>query len=57
MKVAVLGAGGWGTALSILLHDNKHEVTLWAYKKEYADELTNLRENRTYLHGVTIPNR
>ncbi|MCL5034982.1 MAG: NAD(P)H-dependent glycerol-3-phosphate dehydrogenase [Bacteroidetes bacterium] len=55
MKVAVLGAGGWGTALSILLHDNKHAVTLWAYKKEYAEELTNLRENRTYLHGVTIP--
>ncbi len=55
MKVAVLGAGGWGTALSILLHDNQHNVTLWAYKKEYAAELAQRRENRTYLHGVTIP--
>lgn len=55
MKVTVLGAGGWGTALSLLLHDNGASVTLWAYKKEYADELSQVRENRTYLHGVSIP--
>ncbi len=55
MNVTVLGAGGWGTALSILLHDNAAKTTLWAYKKEYAEELSRLRENRTYLHGVTIP--
>ncbi len=55
MKVAVLGAGGWGTALSILLHGNGAEVTLWGYKSEIVDELSRLRENRTYLHGVTIP--
>lgn len=55
MKVTVLGAGGWGTALSLLLHDNGASVTLWAYKEEYADELARVRENKTYLHGVTIP--
>lgn len=55
MNVTVLGAGGWGTALSLLLHDNGASVTLWAYKKEYADELSLSRENRTYLHGVSIP--
>ncbi len=55
MNVSVLGAGGWGTALSLLLNDNGASVTLWAYKKEYADELAMVRENRTYLHGVTIP--
>ncbi len=55
MKVTVLGAGGWGTALSLLLHGNGAAVTLWAYKAEYADELSKVRENRTYLHGVTIP--
>lgn len=55
MNVSVLGAGGWGTALSLLLNDNGASVTLWAYKKEYADELASIRENRTYLHGVTIP--
>ncbi|HEY9167338.1 MAG TPA: NAD(P)H-dependent glycerol-3-phosphate dehydrogenase [Candidatus Kryptonia bacterium] len=55
MKVSVLGAGGWGTALCIPLHDNGAEVTLWAYKKEYAEELDRLRENKTYLQGVSIP--
>ncbi len=55
MKVTVLGAGGWGTALSLVLNDNGASVTLWAYKSEYADELNRSRENKTYLHGVTIP--
>ncbi len=55
MNVTVLGAGGWGTALSLLLNDNGASVTLWAYKEEYAEELTRVRENKTYLHGVSIP--
>ena len=29
-KVGVLGAGSWGTALAILLHDNGHDVTVWS---------------------------
>ena len=29
-NVGVLGAGSWGTALSVLLHDNGHEVTIWS---------------------------
>ncbi|MGC8595793.1 MAG: NAD(P)H-dependent glycerol-3-phosphate dehydrogenase [Candidatus Kryptoniota bacterium] len=55
MKVSVLGAGGWGTALSILLHDNGARVTLWAYKQEYAKELSEARENKNYLPGIIIP--
>jgi glycerol-3-phosphate dehydrogenase (NAD(P)+) len=55
MNVTVLGAGGWGTALSLLLNDNGASVTLWAYKDEYAGELARVRENKTYLNGVPIP--
>lgn len=55
MRVTVLGAGGWGTALSILLHHNGLQVTLWAYTEDFADELSSTRENKTYLHGVSIP--
>jgi glycerol-3-phosphate dehydrogenase (NAD(P)+) len=55
MRVTVLGAGGWGTALSILLHHNGLQVTLWAYTEDFADELSSKRENKTYLHGVSIP--
>ena len=32
-KVGVLGAGSWGTALSVLLHDNGHQVTIWSRRK------------------------
>lgn len=55
MKVSVLGAGGWGTALSILLNDNGLPVTLWAFKEDNASELASTRENKLYLHGVSIP--
>ena len=55
MNVTVLGAGGWGTALSILLLDNGASVKLWAYNEDFAREISETRENRTYLRGVTIP--
>ena len=35
MRISVLGAGSWGTALSIILQSNGHDVTLWEYKRGY----------------------
>lgn len=55
MNIAVLGAGGWGTTLSILLNNNGHKVTLWEYNKEYADTLKEYRENFYYLPKIKIP--
>lgn len=55
MNCCVLGAGGWGTTLAILLHNNGHKVTLWEYKPDYAEELKSKQENRIYLPGVLIP--
>lgn len=55
MKISVLGAGGWGTTLSILLHYNGHQVTLWEYKKNYVKELVKKRINSVYLPGINIP--
>jgi glycerol-3-phosphate dehydrogenase (NAD(P)+) len=55
MRIFVLGAGGWGTTLSILLHHNGHEVILWEYKKMYARQLNRSRINKYYLPGVKIP--
>ena len=54
MKIAVLGSGGWGTALALLLLENGHDVTLWSYKEE---ESVRLRESRTnrLLSGVPLP--
>jgi len=55
MNVAVMGAGGWGTTLSILLYRNGHKVTLWEYNPEYANTLNEYRENFYYLPKIKIP--
>lgn len=55
MKIAVLGAGAFGTTLAVLLHYNGHKVTLWEYKKSFAKEMIKKRENKTYLPGTPLP--
>lgn len=55
MKIGILGAGGWGTALALLLQKNKHNVTLWEYQREYAHTLDEFRENFYFLPKVKIP--
>lgn len=54
-KIAVLGAGSWGTALALALARNGHQVTLWAHSKEHADTLAADRENKQYLPGFNFP--
>jgi glycerol-3-phosphate dehydrogenase (NAD(P)+) len=53
-KIAVIGGGAWGTALAMLLAEKRHEVTLWMYEKELAEETARTRENRVYLPGFTL---
>ncbi|MGP4107423.1 NAD(P)H-dependent glycerol-3-phosphate dehydrogenase [Virgibacillus sp. L01] len=53
-KVAVLGAGSWGTALGIVLADNGHDVRLWTHRKEQADVINTTHKNENYL-DITIP--
>jgi len=55
MKIAVIGAGGWGTALAALLGGNGHQVALWARRRATAEQLAATRHNRRYLPGVTLP--
>jgi len=55
MNICILGAGGWGTALGILLHNKKHNITLWEFDKEYAHTLDEYRENFYFLPKVKIP--
>lgn len=55
MNVCVLGAGSWGTALSIVLANNGHEVTVWSIDAEEVLMLKDYREQREKLPGVILP--
>ena len=53
-RVAVVGAGSWGTAVAGLV-GAAHPVTLWARSAELASSITRTRENATYLPGIALP--
>ena len=54
-KIGVIGAGSWGTALSILLYHNGHQVTVWSISQEEVDMLNTTRRHESKLPGVEIP--
>ncbi|MDH2416957.1 NAD(P)-dependent glycerol-3-phosphate dehydrogenase [Nocardioides sp. CER19] len=54
-KVAVFGAGSWGTAFSIVLADAGNEVTIWARREEVAQAINEQHENADYHPGVQLP--
>ncbi|WP_079709707.1 NAD(P)H-dependent glycerol-3-phosphate dehydrogenase [Paraliobacillus ryukyuensis] len=54
-KIAVLGAGSWGTALAMVLYDNGHEVKLWTHDKSHAEEMNQTHQNIKYLPNITLP--
>lgn len=54
-KVGILGAGSWGTALSLLLYNNGHEVTVWSIDKKEVEMLQKEREHKSKLPGVCLP--
>jgi len=54
VKTSVFGCGAWGTAISLLLRENGHDVTMWTKFEEEAKALNKTREN-PLLCGVEIP--
>lgn len=55
MRIGVIGAGGWGTALASLLVQSGHSVFLWVRNTSLCSELENTRENNRYLPGAELP--
>ena len=53
--IGVIGAGGWGTALTKLLCEKGDDVTLWCHGEETYREIKERRENRFYLPGIALP--
>lgn len=56
-RVAVLGAGSWGTALADVLARNGHEVRLWTWTAEMADIIRDTGRNERFLPGVELSDR
>ena len=54
-RVAIIGAGAWGTALSIVLGRHGHQVCLWAYENEVCRSIARHRINDLFLAGCVIP--
>jgi len=55
-RIAIIGAGAWGTALSIVLgRKESHEIRLWAHEKEVCESITRDRVNEKFLPGQSIP--
>ncbi len=54
MKITLLGAGAWGTALSIAFA-GKHELTLWSREEDVAADLEATRENHRFFPGYKLP--
>ncbi|MDD4569964.1 MAG: NAD(P)H-dependent glycerol-3-phosphate dehydrogenase [Tepidanaerobacteraceae bacterium] len=54
IKVTVIGAGSWGTALAHLAAENNYNTSLWVRRQELADEINETQENNVYLPGAKI---
>lgn len=54
-KIAIIGAGSWGTTLAVLLGDKGYKINLWVREPDLVNEINNKRENSQYLKNIKIP--
>jgi glycerol-3-phosphate dehydrogenase (NAD(P)+) len=54
-KIGIIGAGSWGTALSLLMHNNGHEVTVWSIHESEVQMLKETHQHEAKLPGVKLP--
>ena len=55
LRIAVLGAGSWGTALAIQLCRNNNKVWLWSHRQSHVDEMLSTGQNTRFLPGIDLP--
>ena len=57
MKIGVIGAGSWGTAIAALLAENGAETALWAFEPDVASEINKNHRNPLYMSQARLPAR
>ena len=55
MRVAMMGSGSWGTAFAMVLAHAGCEVSIWSRDERTVEQITTIRQNRTYHPGVELP--
>jgi len=55
MQVAMMGSGSWGTAFAMVLAHAGCDVTIWSRDERTVEQITTIRQNRTYHPGVELP--
>jgi len=55
-RITIIGAGAWGTGLSIVLgRGGRHEISLWVHETEVVESISSRRVNELFLPGQIIP--
>jgi len=54
-KIAIIGAGNWGTALAATFVRSGHPATLWAYEAEVVESIGSRHENEIFMPGIKLP--
>ena len=54
-RIAIIGAGNWGTALAATLAQSGHQVRLWAYEPAVVRSLRIRHENELFMPGIKLP--
>ena len=57
MKITIIGAGAWGTALGRRPLQGKNEVTLWGHMAEWLEEIRQIGRNERFLPGIELAAR
>jgi glycerol-3-phosphate dehydrogenase (NAD(P)+) len=55
LKVGIIGAGAWGTAIGKVLAQKGFPVSLWSFEREVADEINTAHTNSRYVPGIQLP--